>query len=186
MAGAVQRIPKGLLGLLQIKETGKNPSSLLDTIQPSYDLFQQYIADSMQNTYGLFNNPAFAAPTVLAVSITTANSGTSQSFSNPILAQVPQNNLWYIDTYATRAVIATAADTISFTGILTDLNFNTSWAMCTPYRDAVTANARLGWSASTRPFFALPGQIFQVSVDNCTSAGGIVVGCFLRGSALPV
>lgn len=39
----IQLAPSGVLGLLQLKNNGRNPSTLMDSVQPTLDLWPQYL-----------------------------------------------------------------------------------------------------------------------------------------------
>jgi len=55
----IQTNPFGLLGALQLKNSGTNPPDLIDSVQPTLDLWRHYIAQSRTISSANFNVNAF-------------------------------------------------------------------------------------------------------------------------------
>lgn len=117
MPGDIQKIPQGLLGFLQLKTGGRNPSTLVDSVSPTWDLSRLYLeADaqfaSINSTinaggYTIF----FSSPqdrvrlvTSFAVGITTDVGETIQC----CLCRAPPNNNTLASLSAERNVVASS------------------------------------------------------------------------------
>ena len=75
MAG-IQTIPAGLLGLLNLKTQGKNPSLLLPEVRPVLDLLQFFLAGPQEVVIGAFNGAVIG--------------------DNAVGPLVPQNEVWFV------------------------------------------------------------------------------------------
>jgi hypothetical protein len=180
----IQRIPKGLLGLLQLKQLGILPGELLETVQPTYDLFQQYAQDINVDTYGLF--PGLTPPTTLGATITAPTHGV-QAMNVPFAAIVPAGQLWYITNMSIMATINTAADTVRFAPIVIQQNIPGIWQIGPDVADVVSARARNAIAfADIVPFWAWPGALFAILIFDSNTATSIAFQLHLRGSALQI
>ena len=94
--GPIQVHPAGLLGLLQIKNVGKNPRDLHDMVQPSLDLWKAYLNANAEEGF------ADSANIV---------SGTNGFIS--LQTQVPQSQWWYLHYFAVHGLGVVAGDTVS-------------------------------------------------------------------------
>lgn len=47
MSGPIQTLPAGFLSLLQLKNMGVNPSQLIDSVQPSFDMMEWYLRNAV-------------------------------------------------------------------------------------------------------------------------------------------
>jgi hypothetical protein len=170
-SGPIQTIPQGLLGLLQLKELGKNPSELLDQVQPSYDLFQQYIQRNLVGEQTLIGGPISTAALV------TANRGL-QGFSlngaGVTFLNVPQNQIWYVYQLSGDVLTINPADTISYS-MACLLPSGRFCALSPPYLDVQNARTRAGLSGVVTPFWASPGTGFAVWVYDILAATTITV-----------
>jgi hypothetical protein len=85
MAGPIQVIPRGLLGMLQLKSGGNNPSQLNETVQPVIDLYPQYKESLAQ--YQPLGGIALASGAV------------GPNFFAPLAIIVPDNEIWWCMNY---------------------------------------------------------------------------------------
>lgn len=77
MPGNIQRVPRGLLGLLDMKTSGQTPPQLGDLVQPQIDLLQMYLLQfPLQNETD-----------------STLNITTPVTYS---AIQVPDNVMWFV------------------------------------------------------------------------------------------
>lgn len=184
MAGPIQQIPQGLLGLLQLKELGSNPPTLVDTVAPNLDLFALYAERGSNAALGLFGvNPQTAT-------FATATPNVHNFLVGGVNAQVPQNEMWYVTNAGITMVgLIAAADSItvglgwlSFAGAGGDL-----YMMTPVYRDTITPRSRfLQTDPMPRPMFVAPGGIFTaVVVDNLT-AGTQQLQLSIRAIRIPI
>lgn len=181
MASPIQTRPSGLLGLLQLKQTGTNPSELLSTVQPHIDLFQNYVQSLMQVERGLFGGvPATA-------SIGTAQNGFQNFNIGGLAAQVPQNEQWWVEACSTDPSGIAAADNFkvavgyAFTGV-------SGWYPLVPaWQDTITARARFGaCDPMPRAVMVPPGAQFLLLVYDIVTAGGISFNLFMRAARIPI
>lgn len=89
MPAAIQLTPAGLLGLLQLKNEGRNPQNLIETIQPVIDCFELYRGSARESRST--DDILFA---VGANPVTV--------FTNGDLAVVPSNEFWFVDFLTVR------------------------------------------------------------------------------------
>lgn len=101
MSKPIQLIPPGLLGLLQLKQGGRNPNELLETVQATIDLRDWYFQSRTVDATTLIGGNPSIALTVPGNFVFTANPAT-----------VPNGQFWYVFDYTIDALIATAADSL--------------------------------------------------------------------------
>lgn len=159
MSGPIQTIPQGLLGLLQLKELGKNPGVLVDSVAPNIDLFQLYAQRLVQSEGGLFGVAQIA---------TTGLVNGNHGFQNLTLvgpstaAQVPTTEMWYVYQFSLDVQSLAAADTLTAGACIIPQGGRPT--MVGPiFADTINARARSWISAPiTAPFFAGPGTLFGI------------------------
>ncbi|MBA0088971.1 MAG: hypothetical protein HRJ53_28615 [Acidobacteria bacterium Pan2503] len=181
MAGPIQTLPQGLLGLLQLKSFGENPYDLLETVQPSVDLYRLWIERNAQDVQGLFG-----VASVNTAALVTGNHGT-QNFGSA--AQVtPSNEIWFVVYFTGTIQTIAAADTITGlqTGIFTSIPNGGVYLQSAPVSDVITARARSLATNPVAPFFVPPGSQFVVNVADILSVGGITVNLNLRAVRIPI
>lgn len=81
MAGPVQIFPAGLLGLLQLKTLGRNPTDMVENYQPTWDVLEWLLASQ-----------SIEHATIGSIAITATG---FQAFS-PNNLQVPEGEWWWI------------------------------------------------------------------------------------------
>jgi hypothetical protein len=180
MAGPIQVIPQGLLGLLNLKQTGKNPDQLLEQVQPTFDLTGMYEQRLIQTELGLFGGSATTAALV------TGNKGSNAITVGGVQVQVPLNEMWWVEQCALATVTVAAADTI-IAGVLTSSNQGGASYITPVYQDVVTARARsFVTPPMTRPLFVGPGTGFLCWVLDILSVGGITLSLSMRAVRIPI
>lgn len=176
MAGPIQALPQGLLGLLQLKETGRNPSVMVETVSPNIELLEFFMQRQMQNELGLFGG----SPVTVAVSTVTET-----GFAvGGVTCQIPANQTWWIERLSVKCSFL-AADYARFVPVIVTPN-TSSYSPCTDYNDVVTARARAGIVSTVGGFWLPPQSIFSLKTLDCTSAGGIVFNLALRAVPVPI
>jgi len=90
-SGPIQSSPRGLLGLLQLKNVGQNPELLLDAVQPVLEMRELYISGLLE---------------LVAVAATAAAVGPNNVIS------VPNNETWFIRTVCATTEVLGAAEAI--------------------------------------------------------------------------
>ena len=78
MPQSLNRIPAGLLSLLQIKSLGRNPSALSDFVQPTLEMSESY-----------FTTLSLRFARASTAGVASADQGTRIS-----LIEVPENEIW--------------------------------------------------------------------------------------------
>jgi hypothetical protein len=139
---AINRLPLGLLGFLGIKNGGRYPQELADTLAPVWDISPLYLYSNSEVTTALQAISAIG----------------SQAYQT-----VPTGELWYVLQQSAGSDTLTAGQTIEFSTNWTDpaalVNVETglmSGARTVGQRATATAQA---------PFIAGPGSILGI---NCT------------------
>lgn len=167
-SGPIQLNPPGLLALLQVKNSGKNPTVLLDSVSPTVDMGTWYMRSMQEYSQVVGNLPADGSGT-LGVSIS-----------------VPQGEWWFVHELGleVRAGAADAAATCIFGLVMRPLSVSnalpiTQWsqplvgsATLRPFGFAV---ARGFWAPPGAPLFA-EGH-YTVGATNLTP---IITATFTR------
>jgi hypothetical protein len=167
----IQTIPQGLLGLLQLKEMGKNPDQLSLTVTPQVDLFPLWI----QRNQTL----------LVAGGVDIINIGTSATGQQLFATKVPQNQAWYVISmtadYSTGAAtdFARYAPGVQYAG-------NGFLSLVAPdVTDAITARQRRARSY-VPPFWAPPGTQFGIYVFDVLAATTVQFFLAIQGVAVPI
>jgi len=169
MSGPIQTIPQGLLGLLQLKQTGRNPSELTDTVQSIVDLMPLWLKRNTSD--------------ITSQSITRATNGTGfVSYTTPII--VPPGFTWFVENYTLSCVIS-AADSGSFVPALKSPNGLSYSLTESAYIDVVTAQNRVGLIAA-KNFWVGPGEELLVGVVRALAATTITITGSVKGIVVPI
>jgi len=169
MSGPIQTIPQGLLGLLQLKQTGRNPSELTDTVQSIVDLMPLWLKRNSSD--------------ITSQSITRATNGTGfVSYTTPII--VPPGFTWFVENYTLSCVIS-AADSGSFVPALKSPNGLSYSLTESAYIDVVTAQNRVGLIAA-KNFWVGPGEELLVGVVRALAATTITITGSVKGIVVPI
>lgn len=176
----INTIPPGVLSLLSIKELGKTPSLLTDTVQAQFDLTPHYLQRYVQTETAIFNGfPATSALTTGAkgeISITVAGTPTV----------VPNNEIWYVYNASLGVSSVAAADFVNAALCYITASSPTNPIMLTAnYADVISARAR-AWVTPPMPWpmWVGPGTQFMAWVYDLLSAGGITLQLGLRATRL--
>lgn len=177
--GPVQIIPQGLMGLLQLKQTGLMPGWLAQSIQPTIDLRDWYFQSRRVDEFTLFNGNVLTSPSVTARGV--------YAFSVPAgLAQVPGNQLWYVEHFSVFGGTAAVADVASFAPLIMNAQQNTFQQLGLPYIDLQAGTRQRNFIAyASRPFWANPSDIFGLLAFDMSTAGIAFQGR-LRVTVLPI
>lgn len=180
MAGPIQTIPQGLLGLLQLKELGKNPPVLVDSVAPNLDLFQLYAQRLMNGEMGLFGGQMSTG------NLVNGNHGFQQFFVSGAACIVPQSEMWWVYEYSADVATLAAADTLSG-GVAILQQASRPLLVGPTYNDVITARVR-SWISSpiTTTFFAAPGATFGIYLTDILTGTNINVFGTLRAVRIPL
>lgn len=172
MSGPVQIFPPGLLGFLQLKNSGANPSDLTATLQTVIEARDWLFQARMLDALNLFGGNA------------SVNAALGVNFFAPYV--VPQNAWLYVDFYTVVASLL-AADYIriapvvyTFPGIAGQSQLQVG----PDVNDLITARPRT-IQATGRGFFVPPASQFGFRVYDFTTAGSISVTGMIRAALLP-
>jgi hypothetical protein len=162
MSGPIQILPRGLLGWLQLKQQGTNPSQLADFVQPTLDLTPHY---REQQAQVLDQNSG--------ISLTTGNVGFVAW--SPLSIIVPPNETWWVTAYdIATSTIVVADDTVFSCGIRYNTVGTIRHGLCpgmhapSPPLSSVAVVNRLK-RASCNSFWAPPGSELGVEIDALTA-----------------
>ena len=145
--GTINRVPRGLLGLLDAKTGGRTPPDTTGVLSPVIDLTPNYLSDipfEVAQTAAVVS----AAQTVVA------------------LVTVPAGELWYCYVIASEFIATASAQILNGVVVLrppsgtlsvalTDRFITPSGMLTTGAGDSVTSS----WTSAT-PFLAGPGTVF--------------------------
>jgi hypothetical protein len=177
--GPISTLAEGLLGLLDMKSTGRLPAVLLDSVQPHIDLTPFYFNRQSFATKQLFG--AASQPSTAAI---TARG--QFPFTNPSAIVVPPNQLWWVHEMVGTVGTTVAADTGTFC-LGYSLGFDWTPFECGPtYTDPVSANQRTISLRLDKPFFVGPGGGFFVIAKAVASAGGLAFSLGMRAVVMQI
>lgn len=164
--GPIQIIPPGLTGLLQLKQMGRLPDRMSDTVAPVLELRDWYMTASRETEIGIFG----AAPSVALI---TANIGI-RDFVPQVL--IPGNQIWYVEQMTvkcspTGAEVAT--DAVRFAPCLYIPGAGSGELVGTDVSDyTLAARSREIRASASRGFWAFPGDALAVDVFDILTTNG--------------
>lgn len=178
--GPIQVIPPGLMGLLQLKQEGRLPSQLAETVAPVLELRDWYLTARRVDDLALF--PAGQPQ----VGIATGGIGLKTLLSGGVAAAVPGNQIWYVEELTIQVNTALATDSLAFSPMVLG-NGNRSHQVGPTVFDSAFAGARQRslFAKADRGFWAFPGDVFAVGVTDVVSAG-LTAFMTLRATPCPV
>jgi len=169
MYGPIQQLPPGLLGFLQLKSQGQNPSLLADSYQPSIEMLDWLLLASNETL-----QVGFAAGTI---------GGNLASSTVNAVATVPNEEWWYVHRFSV-GVAPVGATRISNVGLIMTLSAAGAAANFSLASNPVIGVADLV-NVGAQGFFAPPGAILGW-IANITNAGATnVAGSALWFTRLP-
>lgn len=175
--GPIQLIPPGLLGLFQLKSSGRAPDDLQQSVQPSLEVLRWY----MMARQVAWREPAgtfFTSRTV-----TTVDGPAVYSFNTPAPIRVPANEAWYVRSYTVAVPRLVVGDSVRFSAGWISPNSTQIAFTLADARSIVPTDNGL---SSAHDFFLLPGSQLGVVVEAITSAAGIQFSGSLEYTPLPL
>lgn len=173
MGKPIQLVPPGFLGLLQLKQMGKNPVEMLETVAPVFPLADWYLRSieiQLNTTY----------TQLMAASA----AGGYQAFTNPAALTVPEDEWWWVANYAARGGLV-AGDTVN--GLRTALQTNrTGTVRFGRFGNPINLAGQGSVVCFDSGFWAPPGAEFGLHVTNVVSAAGVTFTADLRYSPCPI
>lgn len=155
-SGPIQNIPRGLLGLLQLKNLGKNPDVLIGNVQPTLDMLGFWLANDARPDTTQYTGTQVTGNSII--------SGPTVNLS------VPQEETWFVHQFSLQ-IACGAADTVSNavpimyltgTGVI-------RWQGMTEAALNIAAGGR-GGVITARNFWAPPGAGFGWYLGQVTAA----------------
>ena len=177
-SGPIQVPVPGLLGFMQLKNRGGNPSQFMDSIQGNFDLLEWYLSAQQLFARG-----------------DTANCPSGQTafvpISSPVNLEVPANEWWYVHDIKCNMSSLAAGDRTSFAPAYSpDGTTTTLMAMVLgePITiDVVQTVGQLPCAMMDRPRFFGPGCLFGIWFNWLQlAAGNEIVGMTVRYTPLPI
>lgn len=98
MSGPIQTNPRGLLGLMQLKNMGQSPRDFLDSVQSGVEIDRYYQ-----------RNQAALRPGIASTALVTGSWSLARFTTNPL--KVPQDEVWWVEHFTLNVAVA-AADEI--------------------------------------------------------------------------
>jgi len=99
--GPIQLIPPGLLGFFNLKNSGKNPRTLDDNINPSLELLPWYLCSQQEGLVG-------------TLSIVDTNIGEFQAMTALDTLTVPDQEWWYVHSHSVHVALLSTDSTPAF------------------------------------------------------------------------
>lgn len=186
MSGPIQNVPAGLLGLLQLKQSGRNPAELLETVAPIYEMRDQYMQSKQLDQIALFGD------TCKTANFPTTSPGFKIASVNGlgvVNCTVPQGQTWYVEQMTGIASTPAAADSIRLATAIQGPNLGTQTVFLltgSDFNDVVTARTRVIVCKSDRPFWAPAGWSFGFWVIDDATAGNWAVTLHMRATPMPL
>lgn len=179
--GPIQTLPRGLLGLLQLKNTGRNPAFLSDAVQSVIDIDSYYLRNQAHSR--------LPAPQ-LAVTGAAGAAAYNRFSTNPVI--VPDNECWWVESFTLSMTLGAIGDRITnFQPMLfynlaatNDFSFLANEGGYSVTRTAQTVNE--GIFVSARGFWMPPGS--ELGVAWAERALTVATTCFgfVRKAILPI
>jgi hypothetical protein len=158
---------------------------MIETVQPTYDLFSHYIQTNLQIELSIF---AGIQPETAA--IVTGQQGLNSFHVPPpagAFATIPQNQMWWIEAANCHSVSVATTDAITYMLGYELFGGSGFYALTAQSVDPGNTRARfINTPPLTRSQWLPPGAIFQIFVLDVLSAGGIQVLLDLRATAVPI
>lgn len=173
MSGPVQVFPPGLLGFLQLKNAGNNPSDLSNQISTVIDARDWYFQARMLDALNLFGATG-------AVNVNAAGLVQFPVFTAPQTSWLFVDNFSAVCALLAAEYIRAAPVLITFPGVTGQQQLQ----LGDDVNDVITARARK-WSCRSGGFFMPPGSILGLQVYDVVTAGNISVTPMIKAALLP-
>lgn len=172
--GPIQVIPAGLLGLLQLKNIGKNPNLMQDEVSPGIDL----------GKWWLETLAAEATETYTSTYIGGTNGPGMNGVGNTLIS--PDTEWWWVKNYTVETAAVAAGTNIRFKPAYLSPRFG----VFRPYLlndDAVTASV-VGERVicGARDFWMPPGAQLGTWVEFISGTSNLVLNAHITYTALPI
>lgn len=174
----IQTLPVGLLGLLQVKNLGANPSILLDEVRPTVEMFDMWTNFNLEQD------------SVTHQRDLATGAGSVQAFgTGPI--NVPDGEWWWVKNYTIVAVVPAVAGEL-VENIAPAILYNSSgplvWQQLTETSRNVTgaALAQSQGAIMAKDFWAPAGASLGVFSGRAVTATVISVFGLLRFCRIPI
>lgn len=183
--GPIQTVPRGLLGLLQLKSRGQNPIDISDLVSPIISLFDFWMNGEAQNITN--TGAGEGIPTRVMPAATTAFQGFVDGAPVVDLI-VPQDEVWFVTDYTIFTGVLAATDIVNFAcGFRTPQVGNTWQIVKGAFSGEITGSATGKRAyASSSNFFLPPGSQAGIQVSRNDSAGTITYSGCMRAVRMPV
>lgn len=173
----LQIIPAGLLGFLQLKNAGQNPTVVPESLQATMDLLTWYLSTEAQD---------LARATA---SIATGTVGFASFTTPPIV--VPNGEWWYVHNFTIRTTALAATDQVHMApGMVPQPASATGVTLAMGEGQLVVVPAATVGAATCSnraPFFAPPGAELVIDLRVCLlTAGPETFTGMVRYTALPI
>lgn len=169
--GALQRIPRGLLGFLDVKVGGTYPTVMSGLLQPTLDLQSWYASEGQQLT-----GTGAAIGTAVGLTQLRITSTAPENLSNGTALIVPQNEIWLLTEWLVQCFHAAAGDffdtspVVYANGVSSSRLYSPACALSgDPYRPEANVFAS---RSIIKPVFVTPGEEIAMYVNMALAAAG--------------
>ena len=152
MTGEINRVPVGLLSLLDMKARGQAPRALSGEVQAELDILRIYLENDR------------------VLERTSASIGAAGVSVLPALT-VLQNENWYVHGFYLQSGALAAGTTVTVAPAIQRVdNFsnNTMWLQIGPQITATVGQWIFGGVTFTTPYIARPGDVFAIVASSVT------------------
>jgi len=170
----IQTLPCGLLGFLQLKNLGQNPSILPDTIQSTLDLREWLLETNAENPL-----------TPSSVIVTSGVVGLVLFTTLPLI--VPDREWWFVENYTLTMGVVPAGDEIAAAPAMrTSVAGAPQQLILAPEFEVEVSTVNQSGCASARDFWLGPNMELGAWVNRVVAAGNLTIAARVRFTRLPI
>lgn len=174
------------MGLLQLKQLGKLPGTLNDTVGGVIELRDWYFTARRTSAQVAFGFPGQVLSVTGGVLTGSTNFHAFQSAAPVANLVVPQNVLMYVEQYSAAGNFAAAADSVQYACAINNTLQTENIILGQKFTDVVSARVRSHAANSDRGFWMFPGDIPGVFVYDVVAATNVPFILSARITVLPI
>lgn len=179
MSGPIQVWPRGLLGFFQLKNNGRYPDQMPETLLPTFDLSSWYLNTNAVDFTCTRTGIVTGDDGQVSWSAANIDGGSFTSVT------VPNDEWWALLEYTCYCVLG-AGDTISLAPSVKNAPLSQFLALGTQTPESTGANRQVTSLLNYAPRFLAPGSELTATIGNVTAAVSVAVLGAGRFARLPV